>query len=1660
MTDTTSLNTGLTDKLPSVLIFIDPTVSDYQTLIQGVTANAQIEILDPEKSGIDQITETLGKYQGISAVHIVSHGNAGVLELGKDIVDENKLEQSRQQLQQWEKSLAANADILLYGCDVAQGEIGSNFIEKFSQLTGADVAASTDVTGNPAQGGNWTLEKKTGPIEATVPFNPEMLGAYQGILAWTNGQAADVVLGQQDFENKLPVTSNQQLQNPQQIAIDPNTGKLFVADTSNNRVLRFSSLNAALSGSAAEAVLGQSDFSAKTANAGNPTPYEVGMDGPRGLFVDSTGTLWVADSNNNRVLGFNNASTINNGTAANKVLGQLNFASKNTTVDAQRMNGPSSVYVDQGSLWVADQNNNRVLRFDGVAGKPNGAAADVVLGQPDFTTTPPPATTTPTGMNSPSGVYVDNSGILWVVDQLNHRVLRFNNATTLKTGAGANNVLGQGDFTSITNKGLGMNSMDTPSGVFGDVSGNLYVIDKVNNRTLIFNKAASLLDGASASNVLGQVDFKSKVTTPITASTENGPNGVFFDNNKQQLWVGDTNNNRVLRYSLPRTVQVSTPAFSSTTASPSSTNKVLYQINIANTTSDADAFLTGLTLTTGGTYQPSDINNIKLWYSADQQFDSTDIQLGSAITTIPGVAGSVNFNNFQQKIAKSSTGYLLLTADITSNATDGDIINIVAPSLSNFTFDSGTKSGNLGASGNLTIDSKPPVATIPAITPNLRNITVESIPFTFNEPVNGVSIGALTLTLNGNPVSLSGATLSGVGSNYSLNNLTGITGTEGQYKVTLNPNPTIKDVAGNSIAQSASMEWNADFTQPTVTLGTISPNPRNTAVTSIPITFSEPVKGLDMADLKLTRDGQPVDLSTAQLTQLNAAGSSYSLDNIGILTNKNGSYELSLVGNSSGITDNAGNSLTQEVKDTWTAQLTPPTVSVEQGTGQGDPTSTAPINFSVKFSKPVIGFDASKVNLSGTAGASLVSVTGSGSTYNLAVTGMKTKGTVVASIPADVVTDEAGNKNAASTSLDNTVAYDNSYPTVSSISKASPDPSPLGVVDYKVSFSDSVTGVDAADFTLSSNGLTGSSIKAVSGSGKDYTVTLDTGTGSGSIGLSVVDDDSIKNSLGAPLGGEGIGNGNFAGPTYAVNPTQTPTPTDNTPPSAIASNLNSVTTTGGTVYRFSVTYLDNTAVDVATIDNQDILVSGPNGFSTPATLVNVTPSGNGITRVATYQFTPPSGSWRISANGTYTIQLQDKQVGDTLGNLAPATQLGQFSVSIATPNFIQVATPSPSPAPSPTPSPAPSTPTASTPTPSTPTATTPAPAATPEPVPISSPTFGISSPIASPSPTPEPSASPTPEASPSPTPEQISTAKPSDNCICDAIAQPNLNPVNLTTDTILGGQAVQGTSQNDAFFGNITAPNIFDGLDGNDNLIGGLSDDTLLGSAGDDYVDGQEGNDILYGGKGNDIVLGKQGNDILRGDLGDDTLNGGDGNDVLYGGKGNDYLQGGKLNDTLYGNQGNDIVLGGKGDDLLYGDDGDDTLCGGAGSDVLFAGNGNDVLDGGAGDDFLNGETGDDTLVGCEGNDTLYDDSGNNYMVGGSGNDVFIVGLAQSFNVIADFSQTEDLIGLGGGLTFDQLDLVQDSVNTLIKLKSSGQTIASVVGVQPSQLAAESFRVV
>src|SRR5205814_1191957 len=148
-------------------------------------------------------------------------------------------------------------------------------------------------------------------------------------------------------------------------------------------------------------------------------------------------------------------------------------------------------------------------------------------------------------------------------------------------------------------------------------------------------------------------------------------------------------------------------------------------------------------------------------------------------------------------------------------------------------------------------------------------------------------------------------------------------------------------------------------------------------------------------------------------------------------TASNGSHTLTAVAR-----DAAGNRTTSAaVTVTVFNDTTPPAVTINQAAGQADPTSASPINFSAVFSEPVCGFTGAAVTLSGTAaGTKTVTVSGGPSTYNVAVSGMSTAGTVIASIPSGVAQDAAGNLNAASTSTDNSVSFtpaDTTPPTVS-----------------------------------------------------------------------------------------------------------------------------------------------------------------------------------------------------------------------------------------------------------------------------------------------------------------------------------------------------------------------------------------------------------------------------------------------------------------------------------------------------------------------------------------------------------------------------------------------------------------------------------------------------
>ena len=164
------------------IIFIDSAVKDYEQLIQGVSTEARVVTLVPTADGISQITQELARHTGLEAVHIVSHGGPAGLQFGSGSLSLDNIDEMGGELQTWQNALGNDADILIYGCDVGAGIEGQIFVQKLSELTGADVAASNDTTGHNSLGGDWNLEEQVGYIETSVALDDVLQESWQGTL--------------------------------------------------------------------------------------------------------------------------------------------------------------------------------------------------------------------------------------------------------------------------------------------------------------------------------------------------------------------------------------------------------------------------------------------------------------------------------------------------------------------------------------------------------------------------------------------------------------------------------------------------------------------------------------------------------------------------------------------------------------------------------------------------------------------------------------------------------------------------------------------------------------------------------------------------------------------------------------------------------------------------------------------------------------------------------------------------------------------------------------------------------------------------------------------------------------------------------------------------------------------------------------------------------------------------------------------------------------------------------------------------------------------------------------------------------------------------------------------------------------------------------------
>lgn len=170
------------------VVFVDSQVANLGELLAGLSGNAEVVILDASKDGLQQMADYLQGRSGLDAIHLLSHGADGTVQMGNVWLSSGNLAEHSTALQSIGAALKADGDLLLYGCDVGQGGKGQSFLDQLAAITGADVAASADDTGAAALGGNWSLERSSGSIETSAL----KLTAYDNLMAvvYTGGQVA------------------------------------------------------------------------------------------------------------------------------------------------------------------------------------------------------------------------------------------------------------------------------------------------------------------------------------------------------------------------------------------------------------------------------------------------------------------------------------------------------------------------------------------------------------------------------------------------------------------------------------------------------------------------------------------------------------------------------------------------------------------------------------------------------------------------------------------------------------------------------------------------------------------------------------------------------------------------------------------------------------------------------------------------------------------------------------------------------------------------------------------------------------------------------------------------------------------------------------------------------------------------------------------------------------------------------------------------------------------------------------------------------------------------------------------------------------------------------------------------------------------------------
>jgi hypothetical protein len=588
----------------------------------------------------------------------------------------------------------------------------------------------------------------------------------------------------------------------------------------------------------------------------------------------------------------------------------------------------------------------------------------------------------------------------------------------------------------------------------------------------------------------------------------------------------------------------------------------------------------------------------------------------SSVTLVPGNVSLSTTGTATGSVGVTGSGTGSRTVTISSITGTGTIAISIASGTA--TDAVGNSAAAAGPSTSFSVTQPPSVVSVVRVGTTPTNAASVSWTVTLTVGVTGLSTSNFTVATTG----LTGASVTGVSGTGTTYTITANTGTgDGTIRLDVD-NTTGVTPAIVSLPFTTGQSYAIDKTAPSATsIVRAGANPTSAATVDFTVAFSEAVSGVTTGKFGADASG----VTGAFVTGTSGTGASYTVTvNTG---SGDGTLSVDLT-TTAGVTDAAGNALsgTLTTGEAYTIDKSAPTVSSIVRAG-GSPTNAASVDFTVTFSETVTGVTtgAFALDASGVSGAAISGVSGSGNTRTVTVN----TGAGSGSLSIDLATttgilDAASNTLAGTFTTGEAYAIDKTAPFVVSIMRAGADPVSAASVDFTVTFSESINGLVTGAFSVDSTGVSGASVTGVSGSGASFTVSVNTGSGDGTVSVDLSNVAGVTDSAGNGLSGTFT-----AGETYSI---------DKTAP-GVAISAPSVSTTSAGPVDYTVTYTGAAAVTLAVGDvslNATGTATGTIGLS-----------GSGSSRTVTI-----SG---ITGNGTLGISIAAGTATDTAGNAAAAT---------------------------------------------------------------------------------------------------------------------------------------------------------------------------------------------------------------------------------------------------------------------------------------------------------------------------------------------------------------------------------------------------------------------